>query len=105
MFDLGFQELIVIFLVALLVFGPRRLPELARTLGKGMGDLKRAFSGVKTEFEREVHQAELEKLGRELSEKGRSVRNAMAEEVKKVTGPAESQGEKEGEEADGRSGD
>ncbi|NIR25464.1 MAG: twin-arginine translocase TatA/TatE family subunit, partial [Gammaproteobacteria bacterium] len=34
MFDLGIQELVVIFVVALLVFGPKRLPELARTMGK-----------------------------------------------------------------------
>jgi Tat protein translocase TatB subunit len=52
-FDIGLQELIIIFLVALLVFGPKKLPELAKTLGKGLGDLKRAFQDVKDHVETE----------------------------------------------------
>ncbi len=47
MFDLGMQELIVIFAVALLVFGPKKLPELSRALGKGIRELKIALRGVK----------------------------------------------------------
>jgi TatA/E family protein of Tat protein translocase len=47
MFDLGTQELIVIFLVAFLVFGPKKLPELGRTLGKGIRELKAAMRGVR----------------------------------------------------------
>ena len=51
MFDLGTQELIVIFIVAFLVFGPKKLPELGRTLGKGMRELKSALRGVRESFE------------------------------------------------------
>lgn len=51
MFDLGTQELIVIFIVAFLVFGPKRLPELGRTLGKGIRELKTAMRGVKESFD------------------------------------------------------
>jgi sec-independent protein translocase protein TatB len=51
MFDLGTQELIVIFIVAFLVFGPKKLPELGRTLGKGIRELKAAMRGVKESFE------------------------------------------------------
>jgi sec-independent protein translocase protein TatB len=47
MFDIGTQELIIIFIVALLVFGPKKLPELARTLGKGVRELKSAMQGIK----------------------------------------------------------
>lgn len=57
MFDLGIQELIVIFVVALLVFGPKRLPELSRALGRGMRELKIAMRGVRDsidEVEEEV---------------------------------------------------
>ena len=43
--NLGLPELLVIFAVALLVFGPRRLPELAKGLGKGIRDFKKALSG------------------------------------------------------------
>jgi Tat protein translocase TatB subunit len=52
------QELIVIFVVALLVFGPKRLPELGRAIGKTVGQLKSAISDVKGEVEREIHVAE-----------------------------------------------
>jgi len=51
MFDLGTQELIVIFIVAFLVFGPKKLPELGRTLGKGIRDLKAAMRNVQNTFE------------------------------------------------------
>lgn len=54
MFDLGIQELIVIFVVALVVFGPKKLPELARSLGKGIGELKKAMHGVKEQIDSEV---------------------------------------------------
>jgi TatA/E family protein of Tat protein translocase len=49
-FDLGIQELIVIFVVALIVFGPKRLPELGRTLGKGLFELKKAMEGIKEQM-------------------------------------------------------
>ncbi|MBN2653758.1 MAG: twin-arginine translocase TatA/TatE family subunit [Nitrospirae bacterium] len=56
MFDLGIQELIVIFIVALLAFGPKKLPEIGRTLGRGMNELKRAMQGVKEQMDSEMHQ-------------------------------------------------
>jgi Tat protein translocase TatB subunit len=55
-FDLGFQELVVIFVVALLVFGPKKLPELARNMGKGLGQLRKAMLDIKSEVEKEVEE-------------------------------------------------
>ncbi|HXX80076.1 MAG TPA: twin-arginine translocase TatA/TatE family subunit [Thermodesulfovibrionales bacterium] len=54
MFDLGIQELIVIFVVALIVFGPKRLPELGKTLGKGLFELKKAMEGIKEQINEEA---------------------------------------------------
>jgi len=58
LFDLGMQELIVIFIVAILVFGPKRLPELGRAIGKTVGQIRSAISDVKNEVEREIHTEE-----------------------------------------------
>lgn len=54
MFDIGFPELALVSVVALLVLGPERLPEMLRSLGLWMGRLRRNFTRVKTEIEREI---------------------------------------------------
>ena len=60
--NVGFPELIVIFVVALLVFGPKRLPELGRSLGRGLQEFRRASSELKTSIEREMNAAEVEQV-------------------------------------------
>ena len=57
---LGMQEMIFIFVLALLMFGPKKLPELGKTLGKAMGEFKRASSELKETFEREMQTIERE---------------------------------------------
>jgi TatA/E family protein of Tat protein translocase len=52
--NLGFPEIIVIFLVALLVFGPRKLPELGKSLGKSLAEFKKATNELKRTWEEEV---------------------------------------------------
>ena len=54
MFDIGFSELLLVGLVALIIFGPERLPGAARTAGLWIGRLKRSFSAIKAEVEREM---------------------------------------------------
>lgn len=58
MFDLGFQELIVIFIVAMIVFGPKRLPEIGQKIGGGLREIKRAMTDFKSEIDRESDDAQ-----------------------------------------------
>ena len=54
MFDIGFPELMLVAIVGLLVIGPERLPEALRTLGLWLGRMRRSFTTVKTEVEKEI---------------------------------------------------
>ena len=56
--NIGFPELVIIFVVALLVFGPKRLPELGRSLGRGIAEFRRASTDLKNSIEREIESAE-----------------------------------------------
>ena len=66
MFDIGFSEIVVIAVVALVVIGPERLPKTARTLGHLFGRLQRYVSDVKADISREIELDELRKLQREM---------------------------------------
>ena len=57
---LGWQETVFIFILALLLFGPKKLPELGRTLGKAMTEFRRASAELKSTFDREMQSLERE---------------------------------------------
>ena len=61
MFDIGFLELAIIAVVGLIVIGPERLPEVARTVGTWVGRFRRFVSSVKSDIDRELRQEELRK--------------------------------------------
>ena len=60
--SLGVPELLLIFVVILIVFGPRRIPEIGRTLGKALGEFRKATDDLKSTIEREVRLEELKKI-------------------------------------------
>jgi TatA/E family protein of Tat protein translocase len=53
MFDIGMQELLVILVIALIVFGPNKIPELAKSFGKALREFKKATDEMKNSFEEE----------------------------------------------------
>lgn len=67
MFDVGFTELVLIGLVALLVVGPERLPELVRTGGRWIGRAQRVARELRSELERDVGTRELTQLQRDIT--------------------------------------
>lgn len=72
MFGIGFSELLLISVVALIVVGPERLPKVARTLGTWVGRLNRYVAQVKADIDREMHMEEL-----------RNVQQSMKDSVQK----------------------
>ncbi|MBB3102884.1 Sec-independent protein translocase protein TatB [Azomonas macrocytogenes] len=82
MFDIGFSELLLVGVVALIVLGPERLPGAARTAGLWIGRLKRSFQSLKSEVEREIgaeeirrqlHNERILELEREMKEMRESI--------------------------------
>src|SRR5580693_7024163 len=72
---LGTPEMIFIFLLALVLFGPKKLPELGRTLGKAMTEFRRASNELKSTFDREMKNLEAETSLKEVSDQIRGIHN------------------------------
>lgn len=68
MFGIGGPELLIICVVALIVIGPKKLPEMLRSLGKGVAEFKRVGNDVKSTLDDEVNKAEAEARKREVDE-------------------------------------
>ena len=76
MFDIGFSEILVIAVVALIVIGPQRLPGVARTLGHLFGRMQRYVNDVKADIQREMELDELKKLRQDVEDSARSIEDA-----------------------------
>jgi sec-independent protein translocase protein TatB len=76
MFDIGFSEILVIAVVALIVIGPERLPGVARTLGHLFGRMQRYVNDVKADIQREMELDELKKLRQDVEDSARSIEDA-----------------------------
>jgi sec-independent protein translocase protein TatB len=94
MFDVGFPEIVVIAVVALIVIGPERLPKVARTLGHMFGRLQRYVNEVKADINREMELDELRKLQSEVQSAARDLEQSVtsaAHEVESGVRSVESQ--------------
>lgn len=81
MFDIGFSELLVIGIVALVVIGPEKLPKVARTIGHLLGRAQRYVNDVKSDINREMQLDELKKLQSQVAESARSLEDSVRQEV------------------------
>jgi sec-independent protein translocase protein TatB len=84
MFDVGFSELIVIALVALIVIGPERLPKVARTVGHLLGRLQRYVNDVKSDINREMQLDELKKLQEQVASQARDMERQVNDQMHSV---------------------
>jgi sec-independent protein translocase protein TatA len=83
--SLGMPELIVIFIIALIVFGPRKLPELGRSLGRGIAEFKKATNELQSSLEEEVRQEEQHAATRPPAPPAATATPPRAEETAPVT--------------------
>lgn len=81
MFGFGMPQIIIILAIALIIFGPQKLPELARTLGKALADFKRATNDFKASIEEEVRLEEERETERKEAENVKVVSPAPDEPV------------------------
>jgi sec-independent protein translocase protein TatB len=81
MFDIGFSELLVIAIVALIVIGPQQLPKVARTLGHLFGRMQRYVNDVKADITREMELEELKKMRTSMEDAARSFQTSVDKEV------------------------
>ncbi len=81
MFDIGFSEMMVVAVVALIVIGPERLPKVARTLGHLFGRMQRYVNDVKADISREMELDELRKLQATVQDAARAIEHTVNKEI------------------------
>ena len=81
MFDIGFSELMVIAVVALIVIGPERLPKVARAAGHLFGRMQRYVNDVKSDISREMALDDLRKLQASMQDTARSIEQSVSQEM------------------------
>ena len=84
MFDIGFSEMMVIAVIALIVLGPEKLPRVARTAGHLLGRMQRYVNDVKADINREIELDELRKLQKEMQNTAQSIEQTVKGEISSV---------------------
>lgn len=81
MFDIGFSELVVIGVIALIVIGPERLPKVARTAGHLYGRMQRYVSAVKSDISREIQLDEIRRAGQSFKDSVESAASGVEQQA------------------------
>lgn len=81
MLDLGFSEMLVIGVVALVVIGPERLPKVARTAGQLIGRAQRYVNDIKSDINRQIQIEELKAMQEQLTRQARELENSMKSQI------------------------
>jgi len=85
--SLGGAEIVFIFVLALLLFGPRKLPEIGRVVGRTLADLRRATHEFRSTLEREIDVEQLKEVGTELKSAAGSLRRTAEDAARVPHGP------------------
>jgi sec-independent protein translocase protein TatB len=89
--NLGFPEMIFIFLLALIIFGPKKLPEIGRQIGRALNEFKRASNEFKAQIEHEINQIDLDNQRQEILPPVRAPQGAVPAFPERTESPAELQ--------------
>ncbi len=89
MFDISFLEILIISMVALIVVGPERLPQVARTLGHLFGRCRSFVYGIKTDIHNEIRMEELKKMHDSVQETTQSIENDFRQEIDQLKSTAD----------------
>jgi sec-independent protein translocase protein TatB len=84
MFDIGFSEMLVLAVVALVVIGPERLPKVAKQAGQWMGKLRRYVDDVKSDINRQMELSELRNLKDQVTDAARDLQSSVQSTVSGV---------------------
>ena len=84
MFDIGFSELLVIGVVALIVIGPEKLPRVARTIGHLVGRMQRYVADVKADINKEIELDELRKMRDSMQKAATDIQASVDQEMNKT---------------------
>jgi sec-independent protein translocase protein TatA len=79
--SVGPTELILIFIVALLVFGPKKLPEIGKSVGKAIREFKKASDDIKGRIEEEIAASEIKDIGKDIKAEVQGLRDDIQKEI------------------------
>jgi len=79
--SIGPTELILIFIIALLVFGPKKLPEIGKTVGKAIREFKKASDEIKGRIEEEIEASEIKDVAKDIKSAAQDFHNELKKEI------------------------